>query len=268
MKVLNRVLAPALLLVGLAASGAREHVFDSINPWSLIFVGTTATALAIWLRRRSFGVMVVSLPFWVMANTHGAFMAVAVALTIGGLALVAVGPTLPGRTIRRDVPVLAHLAQGPLVPVASATYGGERSRVLTWMARGFALIAVVLIVASAGGGDPAVTGGLGLSSVIIAVTFAGSNWCASRMRLRIDARGLHSRVLLGEKTVLWSELAGVTLRYVFFPGSGLRVVYYVAFSPTREFAFTHGMQGSAELRSTIERASGLSFPVPEVDSHF
>ena len=51
------------------------------------------------------------------------------ALTIGvpvGLAVAAVGPTLPGRRFRRNEVPLAHLANGPLVPIAARTFAGAR----------------------------------------------------------------------------------------------------------------------------------------------
>lgn len=247
----------------------REHVFETINVWSVASVLLTATGLAIWLKRATFRWIVVSLPFWVLANVHGAFMTAAVALTIGGMAAMAVGPTLPGRRKRRDVAVLPHMANGPLEPVtASTVYGGQKSRVIAWLTWVFAGLGIVLIASASHGVDEATAGGLGLSCLIIAVTFAGSNWFATRVRLRIDDRGLHSRVLFAEHTIPWTELAGLTLRYVFLPGSGVRIVYYVAFSPTREFSFTSQMKGSKELQSAIERASGLRWPEPEFKSTF
>jgi hypothetical protein len=128
----------------------------------------------------------------------------------------------------------------------------------------------VLTIVSVGadGESQALWIGLAISSAIMAATFAFSNWFATRVRLRLDEHGLHSRTLVMERTIRWREIAGLTLRYVFLPGFGMRLVYYCAYSPTREVAFPSSMVGAKELQAAIEQATGLAWPAPEIEANF
>ena len=64
-------------------------------------------------------------------------------------------------------------------------------------------------------------------------------------------------------TIPWREVAGLTIRYVFLPGYGMRLVYFVVFSPSREFAFVSNMHRAEELKESIETALALKWPEPE-----
>jgi hypothetical protein len=128
----------------------------------------------------------------------------------------------------------------------------------------FAMLATVLGVLWLGNWNAVTTGALALSSAIIAVTFVASNWFAGRVRLRIDPEGLHSRLFYREHTIRWSEIAYLTLRYVFLPGVGGRIIYYSVRSPTREFSFPSSMRNAHELQLAIEAATGLKWPEPEI----
>jgi hypothetical protein len=262
-------IGPALVTIGLMALPLHRGRFESLDVWAFVFLAASAAGAALWLRAwPALRWVIASLPFWVLADAHPLFMAAALVLSIGGLAAAAVGPTLPGRTIRRAVVPRPHLANGPLSAVTPAVYhGGHKSRVLSWMTATCAVLAVAL---AAGGAarDSATLGALGLASAIIALTFAASNWFANRVRLRIDDAGLHSRTLFREQTIPWRDVAGLTIRYVFLPGYNIRIVYYVAFSPTREFAFSSRMHGARELQASIEQATGLTWPTPEVEANF
>jgi len=212
-----------------------------------------------------------SVPFWVFANDHTWSMAMALGLSIGGMAIAVIGPVLPGRSIRRGGEPLAHLASGPIAPVVPKIYtAGQRSRFVSVAAKVLAVLAVVLPVFSIGGDheSQAVWIGLAISSAIMAATFVFSNWFATRVRLRVDEHGLHSRTMFFEHTIRWSELAGLTLRYMFLPGFGMRLVYYCAYSPTREFAFPSSMAGATDLQMAIEQATGLTWPAPEIEANF
>jgi hypothetical protein len=244
--------------------------FEAIDAWGIIFILTGSPGAFLALRRfAALRWIAASLPFWAFGTAHDAFAIAAVALVVGGLIAAFVGPTLPGRRMRRDARPLEHLAGGPLTTVESRVYfGGVRVRWLTITAWTLAVLGVVLLaVAGAGVIDPAL-GGLGLAAEIMAGTFAFSNWFAGRVRLRIDQTGLHSRTLFREHTIGWAELAGLTIRYLFLPGSGIRLVYYVAYSPNREFAFLSTMKGAGELQAAIESATGLRWPEPEITGNF
>ncbi len=189
---------------------------------------------------------------------------------IAGLSLVGwlmLRPLLPGRRILHGGVPQAHLAAGPLVLVAPAVfYGGHKSRFLSVasVVLGVTTLALALAAARAADDDAAIYLGLAISSAIIAITFAFGNWFATRMRLRIDGTGLHSRVLFGEHTLPWKEVSSLTLRYVTVPRTGVRLIYYCVRSPTREFAFPNTQQGADDLRQLIARATGLAWPEPDI----
>lgn len=192
-----------------------------------------------------------------------------VAVVILGVVIrLAVGPTLPARRRRFKGAPLAHLANGPLVPVAPRVFvAAVRSRFITIVTWVFAALTVVLAVLSGATADGQTAGALAVASAIISATSAFSNWFAGRVRLRVDADGVHGRTLFTEHHIPWNEVALLSLRYVFM-GSGLRLVYYSVRSPTREVAFTSRMPGADELRRTIEEATGVVWAEPEIESHF
>lgn len=179
---------------------------------------------------------------------------------------LSVRPTLPSRRIRHGGEPLPHLARGPLVPVAPAVfYGGHTSRFLSVASAmlGFATLALGLAGARAAGDEAAIYTGLAIASAIVAITFTFSNWFATRMHLRVDQQGLHSRLLFGEHTIRWCDVTGLSLRYVRLPRTGLPLVYYGVTAPRREFAFPHTQAGAAQLRRTIEAATGLRWDEPD-----
>lgn len=257
----------ALLVVAgffaLAASPAGIEAFDG---WSIAFVLCVSVGAAMSLRKwEGLRWIAASFPFWAMSAAAPWPTYVALGLVFLGMAIGAVGPTLPGRRRRRAGEPLPHMASGPLVPVVARAWpNAHPSRVVRVGAIVFGVLAVVLALAAATGRDPAALGGLALSSVIIAVTFAFSNWFAGRVQLRIDGEGLHSRLFYREHTIPWDDVAGLQLRYVFLPGVGGRIVYYCVRSPTREFAFPSSMRHARDLQAAIESATGLSWPVPEI----
>jgi hypothetical protein len=211
-------------------------------------------------------VLLASIPCWVYGNASEPILLTAVGLTIASLAIVAVGPTLAGRRVKRPgAAPLPHLASGPLVPVTARTFfGGQRSRFLRHAAMALAVAALLLFIAAAAGYDAALTTGLGLSAVIISATFAFGNWFANRVRLRIDDIGVHGRTMLREHTARWSDISGLRLRYLFLPGYGIRLVYYVVETPAAEVAFPSSMRGAKELQAAIEAATGLQWAEPEI----
>jgi len=243
---------------------------DSPGGWTIGVMIAAAIAIFVLLRRRAgLRFIAASVPFWIFANSATWIMQVAVWSTIAGLAVAAVGPTLPGRRKRGGGSALPELANGPLAPVTPRMFqGAKRNRLLTIATAIFALFALALGAAATVRPSAAVLGGLAIGSAIIAITFAFSNWFASRMRLRVDGVGLHSRVMFGEHTISWTDVAGLTLRYVFLPGLSIRIVYFVVFSANREFAFLASIPGSSELKTTIESATGLTFQTPEFESTF
>ena len=208
--------------------------------------------------------IVASVPFWVMAPRYAWAEFVALGLVLLGIVVKAVSPTLPGRRVRGGS-ALPRLASGALAPVVSRSFPSARqSKVLNIGTYLFAAATVVLGVLASGASDASLLGALAIATAIISVTFAFSNWWAGRVQLRIDAQGLHSRVFFREESIPWNRVAGLSLRYVFMPGMGVRVVYHVVQSPDREFAFPSSMAGAAELKGSIEAATGLEWPEPEI----
>ena len=260
----------ALALVGLLALTMHEPGVRPMDGWSILFIAATSTGLAMVLRAlQGLRWLAASLPFWVYANEHAWAMGAALVLAIGGLVLGGVAPTLPARRRRYAGQPLAHLAAGPMGPVEPRTFpGGTKSRVLSLATPVLAVIALVLALLAGAGVSPAETGGLGIGAGIIAVTFAFSNWFSGRVRLRVDNVGVHGRVLFVEHTVPWRDVSALTLRYVFMPGFSIRLVYYSVRSPTHEVSFPSSMQGADDLRATIERATGETWPETEIEANF
>ncbi len=263
---LRRLLFPAMTVAGLIAFVMSTPRYPELTGWGVLFVLTTSLGVLMWMRaRRISRWFVASVPWWVMAQSSGWFEFGAAVLTLGGLIALATGPVLPGRRRGRPVTPLAHLAGGSVTPIKSRAYATARpSRVLQVATLVIFCLSCALAIAGAKGSERDTTGALALAGLIIAATFAFSNWFSGRVRVRIDERGLHSRVFFAEQTILWTDIAGLTLRYVFFPGMGVRIVYYVAFSPSHEFNFPSSMTGAQELRTAIEAATGLTFPEPEM----
>jgi hypothetical protein len=253
---------PLLILVGIVALAQHEYRLERADTLAVVYVFCTAAGLALSFRRYSvLRWLAASLPFWSLANAAGWSMFLALVLSIGSIAVLAVGPTLPGRRNRRDVKPLPHLALGPVAVIRPAAYsGGRRSRgvgIAAWVFAGLMVVFAGLAVFTASRG---VAAALAISSAIIAGTLVFSNWFADRVRLRIDERGLHSRALFREQTIPWPEVAGLTVRHVYLPAYGMRLRYFVVFSPSREFAFLGTMHGAEELKASIETAVGLKWP--------
>jgi len=260
----------ALAIMGILALTMHEPGMRPMDGWSILFIAATSTGLAMSLRALlGLRWVTASLPFWVYANEHAWAMGAALMLAIGGLMLGGVAPTLPARRRRYPGLPLPHLAAGPMRPVEPRTFpSGAKSRVLSIATPVIAVIALALALLAGAGVSPAETGGLGMGAAIIAVTFAFSNWFSGRVRLRVDNVGVHGRVLFLEHTVPWRDVSALTLRYVFIPGFSIRLVYYSVRSPTREVSFPSSMQGADDLRATIERATGETWPEPEIEANF
>jgi hypothetical protein len=188
---------------------------------------------------------------------------------IAGLTLIGwltLRPVLPVRRVVRGGAPQPHLAAGPLVAIAPAMYyGGTASRGLSVASMMLGVMATVFAMAGvrATGDDASLVLGLALGSAVVAATLVASNWFATRIRQRVDATGLHCRLLFGEHTIAWKDVSALTLRYGITPRTGLPQTYYAVMSPTREFVFPHTQQGAYELRRTIEQATGLHWPAPE-----
>jgi hypothetical protein len=256
-----RVVIGVLFLAAFTGLMRHGHRFEAVDGWGLLFVFATSAGLGLLLRRRE-GLrwIAAGAPFWTLANASGWMMFAALGLTIVGLAMAAVGPTLPGRRIRFDGEPLASLASGPLVAIAPQTFGGARkSPGLAIAAVVLAIVAVLLLATAELRLSPPVFYGLALAAIIASATFAFANWFAGRVRLRIDETGVHSRAMFGERSIPWSRVAGLRRRTVILPGMFLRIEYSCVVSPDREFAFPDSMPGAGDLRAAIESATGLQF---------
>lgn len=264
----RRWTALGLILTGIVALAMRSPDQGPGNVWAAVFLGSTSVGLWLAAGRSTMKWMAAGLPWWVHANASPVIMTVALGLTIGGMAVAAVGPVLPGRRRTHPGAPLPHLANGAVVPITPRTFtSGRRSRVLDVLALVSGVVAVALFLASPAVDDPALLAALSLSAAIVSVTFLFSNWFATRVHLRVDQAGIHSRVLLSEHTIQWRDVTAVSLRYVFL-GMGLRLVYYCVHSREREVAFPSSMPDAAELKQSIEAATALTWPAPDITPNF
>jgi Bacterial PH domain len=233
---------------------------------TLMVAGASALIFLALRRWTALRYVAASLPCWAIANEQPWAMTAALGLTFAALYQFGLAPLLPTRRRRTEGPPLWQLAAGPRAMPEARTYpGGTPSRALTRVAWGMGALAALLVALAGTSEEPEVPVGLALASTIIGGTFAFGNWFATRMHTRIDARGLHARVLLAEHTVPWADVRELSLRHV-FPGAGVRMVCFCVRSSTREIAFPSSMSGAAELRAAIERAVGARWPDPEVTS--
>jgi hypothetical protein len=254
------------VLLGIGALGAHAGGFERMDAWGWLSLASLGAAPFVGMRRSpALRFLVASIPFWVYGNALEWILLVAVALVIASMVRAALIPTLVGRRVNRSAQTpLPHLSSGPLVVVAPRVFtGGQRSRLLRNLSIGFLALAVVLVVALAMGGAVEL-GALALACVIIGATFAFGNWFADRVRLRVDEVGVHGRTMFVEHTARWTEISGLRLRYLFLPGYSARLVYYVVESQKHEVAFPSSMRGAKELQGTIEAATGLKWPEPEI----
>ena len=264
----RRVVGLGLLGVGVVALALSPPREGHTNAWAIVFMISSSVGFWLVASNASFRWVLAGLPWWVHANASSLVMTIALTLTIGGLAVGAVGPVLPGRRRRHPGQPLPHLANGPLAPVAARTFSsGRRSRVMDVLAVVLGVTAISLFLAAPVMRDPWTPVALGISATIMSLTFLFSNWYSTRVSLRVDDAGLHTRVLLREHTLAWRDVSAVSLRYVFM-GMGLRLVYYCVHSPAREVAFPSSLTGAPELRATIEAATGLSWPEPDITPNF
>jgi hypothetical protein len=263
---LKRHLWLLLVVAGFFLLGASPTALDTVDAWGLAFVACTFVGAFMWLRKwKALRWVAASFPFWAMSDAVSWFVYVALGMVYYAMIIGMVRPTLPGRSFRSNEPPLSHLASGPLTPITAQVFpNAHPSRVIQVAAVVMGLLSLVLFVLGAGGWNADLTIALGLSALIIALTFAGANWFSGRVRVRIDSEGLHSRLFYREDSVRWNEIAYLTLRYVFLPGMGARIIYYCVRSPTREFAFPSSMRNAGQLQSAIESATGLKWPEPEI----
>jgi hypothetical protein len=261
----RRLIAWSLFGVGFVAMVAHTGEFERMDGWAWLSLPTLAAAPFVGFRGGMLRWLLASIPFWIYGNASEPILLSAVGVTIGGLAVGAVLPTLPSRRVRSPTPPLAYLAAGPLVPVTPRHFsGGKRSRFLTWATRFLVAAALASLIAAALGTPAEVWGTICLVSLIMSATFAFSNWFADRVHFRIDGIGVHGRTLFREQTARWNEITGLNLRYLFMPGHGIRVVYYVVESAETEVSFPSSMAGAKELQTAVEAATGLQWPEPEI----
>ena len=233
---------------------------------TLAVAGSSALLFLVLRRWTALRYAAAALPCWVIANEQPWAMTAALGLTFTALYQGGLAPVLPTRRRRTEAPPLWQLAAGPRAMPEARTYpGGTPSRALARLAWGMGALAALLVALAGTSEEPELLVALALASTIIGVTFAFGNWFATRVHIRIDARGLHARVLLAEHTVPWADVRELSLRYVFL-GAGARMVYFCVRSSTREIAFPSSMPGAAELRTAIERAAGARWPDPEFTS--
>lgn len=266
---LRRHLAVASIVLGVLALGLHHAHLETIDGWAAVSIGATAAGLWHALRRwPGLRWTAASLPFWAFSSAAGWCTFAALALTIGGLMVGAVGPVLPGRRRRFSGEPVPALAAGPLVSVAPQAFGSRASRVPLYVAGAVLALSLVLGGASSASDDPATFGGLATGTLIIALTIAFTGWFAGRGRIRVDQEGIHARVMFGEHSVLWRDVCGLRLRTVYMPGMGLRMHFYSVQGPTTEVSIHGRMPGADELRRTVEAATGLRWPTPDVDANF
>lgn len=254
----------ALVFAGIMALAFDKASLEAPNAWNITFLILSSAGLGHLLRRYPLLAWIgASFPFWAMSGAVPPLIYIALGFVFVGLVLTSVYPLL-SRKRRTGIAPLPQLARGPLVAVPERLYGFKRGT--KWLQAitmfcGVAFLTGIVLWLS-GFNDMGIV--LALSAGTLGLTFAFCLWFNARLHFRIDNRGIHSRVLISEKSIAWEELGSLTLRYSCFPGFGLNYVYYCVLSPSREITFPNNMDGADELRAIIEQASGLKWPVPEI----
>lgn len=257
---LGLVLAATFALTGNEVGPLERVDLFSGTFWVL---GTLGFFLAIaprGLRSRhplpGWALIAASLPSWALSGAHEAFQYVALAFVFAGLVRGALLPILSGSRVRIDPrpdPIVA-----PLAVVQPRSYGFRRGiRVLQVLA---ALSALVAVAGSVLGDAVAPEARLAmlLAGGIISLTFCLCMWLNGRMGFRVDADGLHARVVFGETSIAWTEVAALGRQRLLTRG-GAGYEYRCVRSVDREVTFPDIMTGSDELAATVEAATGLRF---------
>jgi hypothetical protein len=254
----------ALILSSLMALGIAETV-QTLNGWNVtaMLLGSLGAFLAC---RRSLPLAWVSssFPFWGMSGAMHGLVAVALALIFIGLGTSVALPYRVGKRAAGAEP-LAHLAHGPVSPVPERIFRHKSGKRLLLFALPLCGCAVILggilwFTGSRAGGLSLV-----LSGTILGVSLTLFTWLGSRMHYRVDPQGIHTRIFLREKSIPWTRVCDLFLRYQFMPGLGQSWVYYCILSPGCVIAFPHTLVSASELRDIIEHAAGMRWPEPGIN---
>jgi hypothetical protein len=253
----------ALLIAGIAALTMDPRRLEAPTPGNLLFVLLSSSGAGLLLQGHPLAAWVgPSFPFWAMSTAAPIFMWIAFAMVMAGLIVTGVRPLLSRKRWTRFAPSLT-VANGPLVAVPERVFRFDRgARFLKVAATGTAALALVgcaLWLAGHAKGGLA----MALAAGIAAMTFALCLWLSSRMRFRVDMPGIHSRVLFGEQSIPWIEVACLSQRHIVFPGLGQTYACYCVLSPAVEITFPATMPRAAELRRLVEQATGLTWPAED-----
>lgn len=254
-----------LLAATFALTGSEVAPLEGVDLFSGTFwaLGTLGFFLAIAPRglrspnpRPGWALVGASVPSWALSGAHEAFMYAALAFVFAGLVRGALLPILSGSRAKigpRPDPIAA-----PLVEVAPQVYGFRRGiRVLQVLAL---LPALVAVTGLALGGFVSTETRLIMILVggILSFSFCLSLWLNSRMGFRVDADGIHARVVFGETSIAWTEVAALGRQRLSTRG-GAGYDYRCVRSVDREVTFPDVMTGSHELAAKVEAATGLRF---------
>jgi hypothetical protein len=254
----------ALVVASVLALGQTSHwMGGGVSPWMWVFAVLATPGL--WLVLRRFGGIawaVASLPLWAIGGSYPDDSLISKGAEVVAIAMLM---TMPLKTVWRlvsskpspgaSVIPIDSLRRGALVPVAPRVFlftkGVWALKLLTGIAgAGMLAGAVILIVGDAMLGTMflAVGASLGLG-------FGLSLFLTVRQRYRVDAVGIHRRVVFGETTIPWTAVTDLTTRDVM-----IRWVVYNYFcvnSATAEIAFPTTLHGAEELRGIVEQATGM-----------
>lgn len=202
------------------------------------------------------GLLLASLPSWALSNLHGALMGCALTLVFAGLIQISLRPLLSGERWN-DIGLRVAPPLAP-VDVTQRSYGYTRGtralRIGIWLGALIALVGAALSRAT----PVEVWLTTVITGAILSATWALCLWLNNRMSFRVDSLGLSARLIFGESTIPWSEVAAldrVEFRFTY----GARFIYRRVFAPGRLVTFPEILVGSEELCATIEAASGLEW---------
>jgi hypothetical protein len=250
----------ALLLAGIMAMALDPSHLARPTAGNIAFVVLTAVGAARTLRRFPvLACLAASFPCFALGKALPPMTAVALALAVGGLVIARVRPLLSHRRPTGVTP-LPHLAHGPVTAAPERVFEFRKNlgvltgiTVLLWLA---ALAGTALILA----GRAQSGFFLALPASLLGATFSFSLWWTKRVRFRLDAKGIHSRVMFGETSIAWNEVGALRIRDTTFLTYGARFRYFSVLSPDAEITFPETMEGAAELRESVERATGMKWP--------
>ncbi|MEZ6016810.1 MAG: hypothetical protein R3F49_16955 [Planctomycetota bacterium] len=281
----RRIGVGLVLAAVFALSGARDPVTGTITAvqdftvFHAAFLALGTVGAFVLVSPRGFKVdgaapgwacVLASLPAWALGHLHPGFPVFASALVFVGLVLAILRPLLSGR--REPRPPRADPIAAPLSAVAPREYIYDRGARLLGVLAGVSasvaalgmVVTLVTTVRSPHASDPADVPVVGFAmffvGAVLCLTFLGCLWLNRRLGFRVNEVGLYARRVFGEVSIPWTAVVSLERSQLMIK-YGLVYEYWDVYATDRVIRFPDVLPGSAELRATIEAATGLRWAI-------